>query len=209
MLIKFGIHKNNFAYFCKIMKIIFATHNQHKLLEVQQLIPKSIQLLSLTDIGCNQEIPETAITLEGNAKLKANYVTQQYGYDCFADDTGLEVDALYGAPGVYSARYAGSTNNSGLNMQKLLVNLDGASNRNARFKTVIALNLRGKQYLFEGICKGEILIQKQGEKGFGYDPIFKPKGFTKSFAEMTLTEKNSIGHRGKAVNQLVSFLSSL
>lgn len=191
------------------MKIIFATHNQHKLLEVQQLIPKSIQLLSLTDIGCNQEIPETAITLEGNAKLKANYVTQQYGYDCFADDTGLEVDALYGAPGVYSARYAGSTNNSGLNMQKLLVNLDGASNRNARFKTVIALNLRGKQYLFEGICKGEILIQKQGEKGFGYDPIFKPKGFTKSFAEMTLTEKNSIGHRGKAVNQLVSFLSSL
>ncbi|MCF6349164.1 MAG: non-canonical purine NTP diphosphatase [Flavobacteriaceae bacterium] len=191
------------------MKIVFATHNQHKLLEVQQLMPKSIQLLSLTDIDCNQEIPETAITLEGNAQLKANYVTQHYGYDCFADDTGLEVDALYGAPGVYSARYAGSTNNSGLNMQKLLVNLDGASNRNARFKTVIALNLRGKQYLFEGVCKGKILFQKQGEKGFGYDPIFKPKGFTKSFAEMTLTEKNSISHRGKAVNQLISFLSSL
>lgn len=191
------------------MKIVFATHNKNKLLEVQQFIPKNIQLLSLTDIGCNQEIPETAITLEGNAKLKANYVTQHHGYDCFADDTGLEVDALYGAPGVYSARYAGSTNNSGLNMQKLLVNLDGASNRNARFKTVIALNLRGKQYLFEGICKGEILIQKQGEKGFGYDPIFKPIGFSQSFAEMTLTEKNSISHRGKAVNQLVSFLSSL
>jgi XTP/dITP diphosphohydrolase len=191
------------------MEIVFATHNQHKLLEVQQLIPKSIRLLSLTDIGCNQEIPETASTLEGNAKLKANYVTEHYGYDCFADDTGLEVDALYGAPGVYSARYAGSINDSALNMQKLLVNLDGELNRRARFKTVIALNLKGKQYLFEEVCKGEILYQRQGEKGFGYDPIFKPLGSAQSFAEMTLAEKSRVSHRGKAVEQLVSFLSSL
>lgn len=209
MLINFGIHKNNFAYFCKIMEIVFATHNHHKLLEVQQLMPKNIQLLSLTDIRCNHEIPETEPTLEGNAKLKADYVTQHFGYDCFADDTGLEVDALYGAPGVYSARYAGEPQNGEMNIQKLLVNLNEESNRSARFKTVIVLNLKGKQYLFEGICKGDILNQKQGEKGFGYDPIFKPLGFTKSFAEMSLEEKSSISHRGKAVGQLVSFLSSL
>ena len=191
------------------MKLVFTTHNSNKLKEVQQLLPSHIKLLSLNDIGCTEEILETENTLTGNAKLKAEYITRTYGYDCFADDTGLEVNALYGAPGVYSARYAGEPQNGEMNIQKLLVNLNEESNRNARFKTVIALNLKGKQYLFEGICKGEILNQKQGEKGFGYDPIFKPEGFTKSFAEMTLEEKSRISHRGKAVKQLVTFLSSL
>jgi len=191
------------------MKLVFATHNNNKLKEVQQLLPNHIKLLSLDDISCTEEILETENTLTGNAKLKADYITRTYGYDCFADDTGLEVDALYGAPGVYSARYAGEPQNGEMNIQKLLVNLNEEPNRNARFKTVIALNLKGKQYLFEGICKGEILNQKQGEKGFGYDPIFKPEGFTKSFAEMALDEKGKISHRGKAVKQLVSFLSSL
>jgi len=191
------------------MKLVFATHNNNKLKEVQQLLPNHIKLLSLDDISCTEEILETENTLTGNAKLKADYITRTYGYDCFADDTGLEVDALYGAPGVYSARYAGEPQNGEMNIQKLLVNLNEESNRNARFKTVIALNLKGKQYLFEGICKGEILNQKQGEKGFGYDPIFKPEGFTKSFAEMTLEEKSRISHRGKAVREFVSFLSSL
>ena len=191
------------------MKLVFATHNNNKLKEVQQLLPNHIKLLSLDDISCTEEILETENTLTGNAKLKTDYITRTYGYDCFADDTGLEVDALYGAPGVYSARYAGEPQNGEMNIQKLLVNLNEEPNRNARFKTVIALNLKGKQYLFEGICKGEILNQKQGEKGFGYDPIFKPEGFTKSFAEMALDEKGKISHRGKAVKQLVSFLSSL
>lgn len=199
---------NNFFIFV-VMKLIFATHNQHKLEEVQQLIPSGIKLLSLSDIDCTEEIPETAASLEGNAKLKADFIKKHYGYDCFADDTGLEVEALYGAPGVYSARYAGSQNDSELNMQKLLVNLDGESNRKAQFKTVIALNLNGKQYLFEGVCKGEILYEKQGEHGFGYDPIFKPEGNNSSFAEMTLEEKSAISHRGRAVERLVSFLSSL
>ena len=192
-----------------MIKLIFATHNQHKLKEVQALLSTSIQLLSLTDINCTQEIPETASTLEGNAKLKADYITKHYGYDCFADDTGLEVESLQGEPGVYSARYSGLDNNAEANMQKLLKNLEGKNNRKAQFRTVIALNLNGKQYLFEGICKGEILTQKQGAQGFGYDPIFKPEGFKKSFAEMTLEEKSEISHRGRAVGELVSFLSSL
>jgi len=192
-----------------MIKLIFTTHNQHKLKEVQTLLPTSIRLLSLTDIDCTQEIPETASTLEGNAKLKADYITKHYGYDCFADDTGLEVEALNGVPGVYSARYAGLDNNAEANMQKLLVNLKDETNRKAQFRTVIALNLNGKQYLFEGICKGEILTQKQGAQGFGYDPIFKPEGFEKSFAEMTLKEKSVISHRGRAVGELVSFLKKV
>ena len=191
------------------MKLIFATHNHHKLKEVQALLSTSIQLVSLTDIDCTQEIPETASTLEGNAKLKADYITKHYGYDCFADDTGLEVEALNGVPGVYSARYAGLDNNAETNMQKLFVNLKDETNRKAQFRTVIALNLNGKQYLFEGICKGEILTQKQGAQGFGYDPIFKPEGFEKSFAEMTLKEKSVISHRGRAVGELVSFLKKV
>ena len=191
------------------MKIVFATHNSNKLQEVQLLLPKSFQLLSLTDIGCTEEILETASTLAGNAKIKADYITKTYGYDCFADDTGLEVNTLNGAPGVYSARYAGEPANAEANMQKLLTNLSTTLNRSAQFKTVIALNLNGKQQLFEGVCKGEILRSKQGEEGFGYDPIFKPEGFDTSFAEMSMEAKGNISHRGRAVAKLVAFLSGL
>ncbi|MET2984764.1 non-canonical purine NTP diphosphatase [Aureibaculum conchae] len=188
------------------MEIVFATHNLNKLKEVQQLMPRNIKLLSLANINCNEEILETADTLLGNAQIKANHVTQTYGYDCFADDTGLEVNALGGEPGVYSARYAGPDNNAIANMTKLLENLKGKKDRTAQFKTVIVLNLNGKQQVFEGICKGEILTTQQGNAGFGYDPIFKPEGFDKSFAEMTLEEKGAISHRGKAITQLVRFL---
>lgn len=191
------------------MKIVFATHNKNKLEEVRQLIPEGIELLSLTDIGCVEDIPETASTLTGNAQIKANHITTNYIYDCFADDTGLEVSALNGAPGVYSARYAGEPRDAESNMQKLLKKLEGESDRNAQFKTVIALNLKGKQYVFEGICKGEILKKKLGDYGFGYDPIFKPDGFDKSFAEMTMETKSKISHRGRAVEQLINFLKSL
>ncbi len=191
------------------MKIVFATHNQHKLEEVQALLPPTIKLLSLTEIGCTEEILETASTLEGNAKIKANYITNTYGYDCFADDTGLEVTALNGDPGVYSARYAGDHADAEVNMDKLLANLKGISDRKAQFKTVVILNLNGKQSVFEGVCKGEILSERQGVKGFGYDPIFKPEGFSASFAQMSMEEKGRISHRGKAIQQLVQFLKSL
>ena len=188
------------------MKIVFATHNLNKLKEVEQLLPKTIELLSLADIDCAEEILETAITLEGNAKLKADYISKTYGYNCFADDTGLEVTALNGEPGVYSARYSGASSNAEANMQKLLTKLNGSTDRNAQFKTVIALNLNGKQYIFDGICKGEILHAKEGEKGFGYDPIFKPFGYDSSFAGMNMKEKGAISHRGRAVAKLVKFL---
>ena len=191
------------------MKLVFATNNLNKLAEVQKMLPKSIELLSLKDINCFDEIDETETTLEGNAKLKANYITQKFGYNCFADDTGLEVESLDNKPGVYSARYAGLENDSEKNMQKLLFELGNKSNRKAQFKTAITLNLNNKQFLFEGICKGEITTKKQGEKGFGYDPIFKPNGFNNSFAEMTSEEKNSISHRGNAIQQLVDFLNNL
>lgn len=188
------------------MKLVFATNNQNKLVEVQKLLPNSIQLMSLNDIGCFEDIEETGKTLQENAIIKANYVTDNYGYYCFADDTGLEVDSLNGKPGVYSARYAGEDANSEKNMQKLLIELDGITNRNAQFKTVITLNLNDKQFLFEGICKGVITTKKLGEKGFGYDPIFKPNGFNTSFAEMSMTEKGTISHRGKAIKKLMDFL---
>lgn len=191
------------------MKIVFATNNLNKLAEVQKMLPSSIELLTLKDINCSEEIEETESTLEGNAKLKANYITKTYGYNCFADDTGLEVDALNGAPGVYSARYAGKDNNAENNMHKLLSELDNSSDRIAQFRTVVTLNLNGNQFLFEGICKGEILKNKQGEKGFGYDPIFKPEGFNSSFAEMTSPVKNKISHRGIAIQKLVDFLNKL
>lgn len=191
------------------MKIVFATNNLNKLAEVQKMLPSSIELLTLKDINCSEEIEETESTLEGNAKLKANYITKTYGYNCFADDTGLEVDALNGAPGVYSARYAGKDNNAENNMHKLLSELDNSSDRIAQFRTVVTLNLNGNQFLFEGICKGEILKNKQGEKGFGYDPIFKPEGFNSSFAEMTSSIKNKISHRGIAIQKLVDFLNKL
>ncbi|ARV05979.1 non-canonical purine NTP pyrophosphatase [Polaribacter sp. SA4-10] len=189
------------------MKLVFATNNLNKLSEVQKMLPDSIELLSLKDINCFDEIDETETTLEGNAHLKADYITNKFGYNCFADDTGLEVESLGGKPGVYSARFAGEPSNSENNMQKLLVDLEDKENRKAQFRTAVVLNLDGKKHLFEGICKGEILTKKQGEKGFGYDPIFKPADFSKSFAEMTSEEKNIISHRGIAIKKLVAFLS--
>ncbi len=188
------------------MKLVFATNNLNKLAEVQKMLPNSIELLSLKDINCFDEIEETATTLDGNAKIKADYITQKFGYNCFADDTGLEVESLDNKPGVYSARYAGEPTNSENNMQKLLTELENNTNRKAQFRTSVCLNLNGKQFLFNGICKGEILQHKQGEKGFGYDPIFKPNGFTSSFAEMSSEEKNKISHRGIAIKELVEFL---
>lgn len=188
------------------MKIVFATNNLNKLAEVQKMLPNSIELLTLKDIDCFDEIDETETTLEGNAKLKADYITKKFGYNCFADDTGLEVESLNGEPGVYSARYAGKDNNSENNMQKLLSELKNKTNRKAQFRTAIALNLNNKQFLFEGICKGEILTEKSGKKGFGYDPVFKPKDSTVTFAEMTSEEKNKISHRGLAIKELVIFL---
>jgi XTP/dITP diphosphohydrolase len=187
------------------MKIVFATNNSNKLKEVKALLP-SLEILSLQDIGCYDDIPETAETLEGNAHIKADYVTDRFGYNCFADDTGLEVDALHGAPGVYSARYAGEDADSENNMHKLLTELKLKVSRSAQFRTVVALNLDKRQFQFEGICKGEILTEKHGQQGFGYDPIFKPSGFETSFAEMTMAEKGTISHRGKAIQQLITFL---
>ncbi|WMI65744.1 non-canonical purine NTP diphosphatase [Aestuariibaculum sp. YM273] len=190
------------------MKLVFATNNLNKIKEVQALIPDHITLLSLKDIDCHEDIPETQDTIEGNAIQKAEYIKQHYGYDCFADDTGLEVEALNGEPGVYSARYAGEQRDSNDNMNKLLDNLKNKTNRQAQFKTVIALYLNDKLHTFTGICKGEITTEKHGEKGFGYDPIFKPNGYTKTFAELDLSVKNTISHRGNAVSQLVKFLNS-
>ena len=188
------------------MQLVFASNNKNKILEIQSILPASIKILSLEDIGCLEEIPETADTIEGNAILKANYVTRNYGHDCFADDTGLEVDALNGEPGVYSARYAGEQRNADDNMDKLLKALSNENNRNAQFKTVIALNIKGKQELFTGVAKGEITLEKTGNKGFGYDPIFQPLGYKKTFAELSLGIKNEISHRGKATQQLINFL---
>ena len=189
------------------MQLVFATNNLNKLKEVQSLIPNNIKLLSLTDIGCVEDVPETQDTIEGNAIQKAAYIKEHYGYDCFADDTGLIVEALNGEPGVYSARYAGEKRSSEDNIQKILKNLKDVSNRNAQFETVIALQFQGKQHLFTGICKGEITLAKAGDQGFGYDPIFKAEGYDKTFAEISLQEKNQIGHRGKAVQLLVQFLN--
>ena len=191
------------------MKLVFASNNQNKIKEIQLLLPHSIQILSLEDIGCFEDIPETAETIEGNAILKANYVTEKFGYNCFADDTGLEVEALNGEPGVYSARYAGEQKNTNDNMDKLLLNLKDKSNRSAQFKTVIALNLDGNQTLFTGIIKGKVIKEKIGTNGFGYDPIFVADGYTKTFAELTIEEKSGISHRGLAVKQLVAFCSKL
>ena len=172
------------------------------------MLPDSIELLSLRDINFFDDIDETETTLEGNAKLKADYITNKFGFNCFADDTGLEVESLDGRPGVYSARFAGEPANSENNMQKLLVELQGKVIRKAQFRTAVALNINDEKFLFEGICKGEILKKKQGEKGFGYDPIFKPEGYNQSFAEMSSEEKNTISHRGIAVQKLVAFLNN-
>ncbi|MBC8266473.1 MAG: non-canonical purine NTP diphosphatase [Flavobacteriales bacterium] len=191
------------------MKLVFATNNPNKIAEIKSLIPFKIEILSLKDINCNKELPETQTTLEGNAMQKAEFVFDNYGYNCFADDTGLEVNALNNEPGVYSARYAGEDCNSEENMQKVLQNLEGKNNRKAKFRTVIALIIDGEKYLFEGECKGEIIKEKIGEKGFGYDPIFLPKGFDTTFAQMTKQEKGIISHRGIATRKLLNFLQTI
>ena len=191
------------------MKLVFATHNHNKLREIQLLVPKQIELVSLDEIGCQESIPETADTLAGNAKLKADFVFTKFGFPCFADDTGLSVNALDGAPGVYSARYAGESNNADANMNKLLKKIEGIKDRNAHFKTVIALNLTENTQYFEGLVKGEIVNEKRGEEGFGYDPIFQPAGYHKTFAELPLSLKKKISHRGIAFSRLIEFLNSL
>jgi len=188
------------------LKLVFATNNKNKLEEVQAMLT-NFEIVSLADINCFDDIPETANTLDGNSIIKANYITKKYGLNCFADDTGLEVEALNNEPGVYSARYAGEENDSEKNIQKLIKELGNNTNRKAQFKTAIALNINGKQYIFDGICTGTILTEKHGEKGFGYDSIFMPFGFNKSFAEMSINEKGTISHRGKAVKKLVTFLN--
>ncbi|OXA97972.1 non-canonical purine NTP pyrophosphatase [Flavobacterium oncorhynchi] len=189
------------------MKLVFASNNLNKIKEIQSILNGSIQLLSLEDIGCHEEIPETADTIEGNAILKADYVTEKYGYDCFADDTGLEVKALNGEPGVYSARYAGEQKNADDNMNKLLDALKNEEDRSAQFKTVIALNLNGAQHLFTGLAKGTITLNKTGNHGFGYDPIFQPTNYNETFAELSAEVKNKISHRAKATEQLIDFLN--
>ncbi len=188
------------------LKLVFATNNLNKLKEVKAMLV-NFDIVSLVDINFFDEIPETSDTLEGNAILKANYITEKYGLNCFADDTGLEVSALNNEPGVYSARYAGAENNAEANMNRLLRELGEENNRKAQFRTAIALNIQGKQYIFEGICKGQILKEKQGGNGFGYDPIFLPDGFNQSFAEMNQQEKGAISHRGKAIKRLITFLN--
>ena len=187
------------------MNIVFATNNSNKIKEVQALLPSYIKLVRLEEIGCVEDIPETQDTIEGNAIQKADYIKTHYGLDCFADDTGLEVMALDGAPGVYSARYAGPQRNADDNMNLLLSELASKDNRSARFKTVIAMHFQGEFITFEGICEGEITKSKTGTEGFGYDHIFQPKSFEKTFAEISLDEKNRIGHRGKAVSKLVTY----
>ncbi len=189
-----------------MIQLVFASNNKNKIQEIQSMLPSNIKIMSLEDIGCFVDIPETSDTIEGNAILKANYVTQKYGYDCFADDTGLEVEALNGEPGVFSARYAGLQKNADDNMNKLLLELESKNNRNAQFKTVICLNINKEQYLFTGIAAGEIIKEKTGNQGFGYDPIFKPEGYQHTFAQISGEIKNKISHRGKATQLLLEFL---
>ncbi|PZD76938.1 non-canonical purine NTP diphosphatase [Mesonia sp. K7] len=180
------------------MKLVFATHNLNKLKEIKSLLPANFEVMSLEDINCHEDIAETENTIEGNALLKANYIKENYGYDCFADDSGLEIDALNGEPGVYSARYAGEPKNDQANIDKVLQKLANERNTRANFKTVIAYVTNKEQQLFTGICEGNIIKNQKGENGFGYDPIFVPEGENKTFAEMTLEEKNQFSHRKKA-----------
>ena len=191
------------------MKIVFATNNPNKLKEIQSLIPNEIEIISLKEIGCNEDIPETGDTLEANAFQKAHYIKENYNYDCFADDTGLEIDELNGAPGVYSARYAGPKKNADANMTKILNELKGKKNRKAQFRTAIALILKDEEHLFEGKVEGYISKDKQGNEGFGYDPIFIPENDIRSFAQMSMQEKGAISHRGRAVKKLVTYLNNL
>ncbi|WP_372774830.1 non-canonical purine NTP diphosphatase [Mangrovibacterium sp.] len=189
------------------MKLVFATNNPNKIKEIQHILGDQVELLGLADIGCTEDIPETATTLEGNALQKAMYVFEKFGYDCFADDTGLVIEALNGEPGVYSARYAGEAKDAEANMAKVLLKLENEANRKACFKTAIAVVIGGKKTLMNGEVWGEILREKRGAKGFGYDPIFQPEGYALSFAEMDLAEKNKISHRARAVQKLVAFLN--
>jgi len=191
-----------------MMKLVFATNNKHKVQELQAIIGNNFELLSLQDIGCFDDIPEEQPTLEGNARQKAFYIFEKFGFACFADDTGLEIEALNGEPGVYSARYAGEERNSEANMDKVLQKMEKITRRNARFRTVISLVINGNEKQFEGVAEGEILKEKRGGAGFGYDPIFQPQGFSLSFAEMKLDEKNEISHRAKATQKLVQYLKS-
>ena len=192
-----------------VPEIVFATNNPHKLDEARAILAGKVKVLSLSDIGCHDDIPETADTLEGNALIKARWVKDKYGYDCFADDTGLMVDALDGAPGVYSARYAGDHCSPDDNIAKLLKNMEGEGNRKARFATVVALIWEGKEYLFEGEVKGRISTGHCGKAGFGYDPVFVPEESSLSFAEMAPEEKNAISHRGRAMAKLADFIEKV
>lgn len=187
--------------------LVFATNNAHKLEEIREILGEKFHIVSLKELGCQEDIPEEQDTLEGNALQKARYIRDKYKVNCFADDTGLEIEALGGEPGVYSARYAGDGHDSEANMRKVLDKMSGEINRRARFRTVIALLLDGQEHLFEGEVRGEILRERHGEGGFGYDPIFRPEGFTQSFAEMSLEDKNKISHRGRATEALRKFLN--
>ena len=191
------------------MKLVFATNNKHKLEEVQKIIDGDFELLNLKDINCFEEIPETQNTIEGNASQKSEYIFNKYKINCFADDTGLEIEALKGEPGVYSARYAGEGCSFDDNIDKVLKELKGISNRKAQFKTVISLIINGEEHQFTGIIEGEILKERRGKSGFGYDPIFLPKTYNKSFAELSADEKNSISHRGIASRKLAGFLKKI
>ncbi len=190
-------------------EIVFATNNEHKLSEVASMLGTAYKVLGLKDIGCDEDIPETADTLEGNALIKAKYVYEKYGKNCFSDDTGLEVDALNNAPGVYSARYAGVDKDAEANMNKLLTELNGQANRKAQFRTAVALIIDGQELLFEGKVEGKIIEEKRGGKGFGYDPVFIPEGYDNTFAELSSEVKNSISHRGRAVQKLIKYLESI
>ena len=188
------------------MKIVFATNNEYKLSEVRKISQDQLNILSLADINCHEDIPETGNTLKENALIKAQFVKDKFGFDCFADDTGLEVEALNNAPGIHSARFAGEQCDSEDNMRKLLNDLEGKTNRNAQFRTVIALLLDNREYFFEGIITGEITQSKRGTNGFGYDPIFKPTGYDKTFGELSDDIKNSLSHRAIATQKLATFL---
>ena len=192
-----------------MIKIVFATNNKNKIKEVQKLLPTNIELIGLKDIGCEDDIPETQHTIKGNSIQKVNYINSKYNLDCFADDTGLEISALNGDPGVHSARYAGLERNSKKNIEKVLKNLNNIKNRNARFKTVIALSYKGEILTFEGVCEGVISNEIQGDGGFGYDPIFKPNGINKTFAELSFDEKNKISHRAIAIKKLIDYFNKL
>ena len=191
------------------MKLVFATQNENKAQEIQSLLPEYFKIITLKDIRCFDEIPETSETLEGNSLLKASFISETYNLNCFADDTGLEIEALDNRPGVHSARYAGPDKSAAANIDKVLSELEGKTNRNAQFRTIITLILNSSTFTFEGIVRGEIISKKRGENGFGYDPIFVPEGEIRTFAEMSLEEKNKHSHRARAFQKMIDFLNKL